>query len=378
MDDQNMIMANFSTWLDIDLTAIEHNVAMLRNLTGTPVMAVLKANAYGHGTIPVARAALRAGAQWLGVARLEEALELRAAQITCPILVMGYLPPERFPDAILEGVSITIWDSNQLGMVARSAGDTRAVAKIHLKVDTGMSRLGINPEHALSLAKEIVDARNVELEGIFTHFARADELDQDSAIDQETIFNQVTDNLSRAGIKPEFIHAANSAAALFQPGSRLSLIRPGISIYGLNPSAERSLPVDFRAALEWKAVLSQVRTLPPGRGVSYGHEYVTRGEEIIGTVPVGYADGFRRAGGNQVLVGGVQVPIVGRVCMDQVSVQLDQVPDAKAGDEVVIIGSQGDSRITAEQVADRWGTINYEVVCGLASRLPRIYYDASG
>jgi alanine racemase len=375
MDDQDMSITNFSTWLDIDLTAIEHNVAALRKLTGTPVMAVVKANAYGHGTIPVARAALRAGAQWLGVARLEEALELRAAQITCPILVMGYIPPERFPDAILEGVSITIWDSNQLVLVARSAGDTRTEAKIHLKVDTGMSRLGIGPEHAMSFAEEIVDTRNVEFEGIFTHYARADELNQGSAIDQESIFIQLIDNLAKTGIKPEFVHAANSAAALFQPNSRLSMIRTGIAIYGLHPSTERRLPDDFQAALEWKAVISQVRTLPPARGVSYGHEYITRGYERIGTVPVGYADGLRRApGGNQVLVGGVQVPIVGRVCMDQVSVQLDQVPDAKAGDEVVIIGSQGESRITAEQVAARWGTINYEVVCGLAARVPRIYH----
>jgi alanine racemase len=375
MDDQDMSNTNFSTWLDIDLTAIEHNVAALRKLTGTPVMAVVKANAYGHGTIPVARAALRAGAQWLGVARLEEALELRAAQITCPILVMGYIPPERFPDAILEGVSITIWDSNQLVLVARSAGDTRTEAKIHLKVDTGMSRLGIGPEHAMSFAEEIVDTRNVEFEGIFTHYARADELNQGSAIDQESIFIQLIDNLAKTGIKPEFVHAANSAAALFQPNSRLSMIRTGIAIYGLHPSTERRLPDDFQAALEWKAVISQVRTLPPARGVSYGHEYITRGYERIGTVPVGYADGLRRApGGNQVLVGGVQVPIVGRVCMDQVSVQLDQVPDAKAGDEVVIIGSQGESRITAEQVAARWGTINYEVVCGLAARVPRIYH----
>jgi alanine racemase len=375
MDDQDMSITNFSTWLDIDLTAIEHNVAALRKLTGTPVMAVVKANAYGHGTIPVARAALRAGAQWLGVARLEEALELRAAQITCPILVMGYIPPERFPDAILEGVSITIWDSNQLVLVARSAGDTRTEAKIHLKVDTGMSRLGIGPEHAMSFAEEIVDTRNLEFEGIFTHYARADELNQGSAIDQESIFIQLIDNLAKTGIKPEFVHAANSAAALFQPNSRLSMIRTGIAIYGLHPSTERRLPDDFQAALEWKAVISQVRTLPPARGVSYGHEYITRGYERIGTVPVGYADGLRRApGGNQVLVGGVQVPIVGRVCMDQVSVQLDQVPDAKAGDEVVIIGSQGESRITAEQVAARWGTINYEVVCGLAARVPRIYH----
>ncbi|MFN2263531.1 MAG: alanine racemase [Anaerolineales bacterium] len=370
-----MPITKYSTWINIDLTAIEHNVTRLRYLTGTPVMAVIKANGYGHGTVPVARAALRAGAQWLGVARLEEALELRADQITSPILVLGYTPPERFLEAILEGVSITIWGSKQLLSVARAAQDAHAKAKIHLKIDTGMSRLGIEPANALSFAQEIVNTRDVKFEGIFTHYARADELDQVSALEQESIFIQVLGDLARTGIRPEFVHAANSAAALFQPNSRFSLVRTGIAIYGLHPSAERHLPGDFQAALEWKAVLSQVRILPPASGVSYGHEYITRDYERIGTVPVGYADGLRRASGkNQVLVGGVLVPIVGRVCMDQVSVQLDQVPNAQAGDEVVIIGSQGESRITAEQVADRWGTINYEVVCGLSARVPRFYH----
>ncbi len=173
------------------------------------------------------------------------------------------------------------------------------------------------------------------------------------------------------------LHAANSAASLFQPDSRFDLVRPGIAIYGLHPSRERPLTDDFKAALSWKAVLSQVKTLPPGRGVSYGHTYVTQNDESIGTVPVGYADGYRRIAGNQVLVGGKRVPVIGRVCMDQVSVQLDEVPGAKAGDEVVLIGSQGDARISAEEVADRWGTINYEVVCGLAARVPRINYHSS-
>jgi alanine racemase len=365
--------SSYSTWLDIDLNAIQRNVSLLNELSRKPVMAVVKANAYGHGSVPVARAALRAGAAWLGVARLEEALELREARIKAPILVMGFTPSERVSDAISQGVSITVWDHAQVDFAVRAARESGRQLKVHLKVDTGMSRLGVASEDAVSLAVVIKEHQELEFEGIFTHYARADEVDQSSAIEQEGNFRQVLDTLAHKGIQPRLIHAANSAASLFMPESRFDLIRPGIAIYGLHPSSERSLPDGFQPALTWKAVLSQVKTLPPGRGVSYGHEYITQGVERIGTLPVGYADGFRRVSGNQVLVGGVRVPVVGRVCMDQVSLQLDGVPEAKAGDEVVLIGSQDGASISSEQVAARWGTINYEVVCGLTARVPRLY-----
>ena len=367
----------YSNWIEVDLTAIAQNVALFGKQSGVQVMAVVKANAYGHGIIPVAKAALRGGAAWLGVARVEEALDLRAAQINCSILVMGYSSAEYLREAVASDISITLWSRGQLESVSKLAGNLQIPAKVHLKVDTGMSRLGAAGRDALSLAAEINGADYVDFEGIFTHYARADELDQSSALEQERYFFEILNTLDSAGIKPSLVHAANSAASLFQPDSRFDLVRPGIAIYGLHPSRERPLTDDFLPALSWKAVLSQVKTLPPGRGVSYGHAYVTQNDERIGTVPVGYADGFRRVAGNQVLVGGKRVPVIGRVCMDQVSVQLDEVPGAEAGDEVVIIGSQGNARITAEQVADRWGTINYEVVCGLAARVPRIYLPAS-
>jgi len=263
--------------------------------------------------------------------------------------------------------------SPHLRAIQRSADRLGTPARVHLKVDTGMSRLGVGLEDAFSMAEEIAKSRSVIFEGIFTHYARADEQDNTSAMQQERDFRYLVDQLEMRGIKPLNVHAANSAASLAMPGSRFTLIRPGISIYGLHPSPAYPLAKEFRAALEWKAILSQVKVLPPGRGISYGHEYVTQSEERIGTIPVGYADGFRRLVGNQVLVGGTRVPVVGRVCMDQVAVQLDEVPGAQPGDEVVIIGSQGGSRISVEEVAARWGTINYEVVCGLAARVPRIY-----
>ena len=367
-----------STWVNIDLSIIENNVSLLARLSAVPVMAVVKANAYGHGIIPISRAALRGGAEWLAVARVEEALGLRAAQFKCPILVMGYIPAENYREALENDISITIWSVEQLKALAAVSRTIQGHIKVHLKIDTGMSRLGVSSNDALPLAVLINDTPDVILEGLFTHYARADELEQESAKEQESDFLNILDSINGAGIHPAWVHAANSAGSLYLPHSRFSLVRPGISIYGLHPSHERQLPPGFRAALEWKAVLSQVKILPPGRGVSYGHEYVTKGHERIGTIPVGYADGFRRTHGNQVLVGGKLVPVVGRVCMDQVSVQLDQVPGAQVGDEVVIIGAQGESSLTAEQVAARWGTINYEVVCGIAERVPRVYHPSSG
>jgi alanine racemase len=288
---------------------------------------------------------------------------------------MGYSPESNLREAVSSDISTAIWSRAQIESLSRLARKLQVPAKVHLKVDTGMSRLGAAGPEVLSLAKEIIDTEFVEFEGLFTHYARADETDQLSTKEQETEFLEILDKLSRFGIKPAYVHAANSAASFIRPDSRFSFIRPGISIYGLHPSRERSLPGDFRSALEWKAILSQVKVLPPGRGVSYGHEYFTQKNERIGTIPIGYADGFRRVGNNKVLVGGKIVPVIGRVCMDQVCVQLDELPDAKVGDEVVIIGTQGDARITAEQVADRWGTINYEVVCGLAARVPRVYLE---
>lgn len=362
-----------STWINVDLSSIENNISRLAAETNTPVMAVVKANAYGHGAIPIANAALKGGAQWLGVARVEEALKLRAENIHCSILVMGYAPPGSLREAIANNISLTIWNIEQLQLASKQASELNLKSKIHLKVDSGMSRLGVQLSGGLRLAEQIDRDKNIEFEGIFTHYARADEINKSSALSQERDFFDLLGQINSSGIEPKYVHAANSAASLYLPDSRFGLIRPGIAIYGLHPSSERLLPAGFQAALTWKAVLSQVKVLPPGRGVSYGHEYITQREERIGTLPIGYADGFRRVAGNQVLIGGKRVPIVGRVCMDQVCVQLDEVPGAQAGDEVVIIGSQGGESISAEEIAERWGTINYEVVCGLADRIPRIY-----
>jgi len=367
------LTGKYSNWLEIDRGAIEANVRQCLERTDVQVMAVVKANGYGHGIVPVARAAVRGGATWCGVARVEEAIELRRAGLDAPILVLGATPAGRVQEAIGERVSMAVWDVEHVEAAAAATNGTNERARLHLKVETGMGRLGIEPGEAAALAQRIAATPGVILEGVFTHFARADEADPAPTEAQERQFAQVLAALQAAGLRPGVVHAANSAASLTRPSAYFNLVRVGIAIYGLNPSPECPLPDGFRPALSWKAQLTQVRVTPPGRGVSYGHQYVTRGVERIGVAPVGYGDGYRRVPGNRVLVGGRAVEVVGRVCMDQIMVQLDGVPEARVGDEVVLVGEQGGRRITVDDLAARWGTFNYEVVCGLSARIPRVY-----
>lgn len=362
-----------STWVAVDLEAIKNNIRYFLDRSGVQVMAIVKANAYGHGAVQVAKAALEAGATWCGIARVDEALELRRAGLDCPLLLLGHAPETRYKEMVAHRVSMTVWDIAQIEDISAAASQLDQEAKLHLKVDTGMSRLGMNPEEVIDLFQKIGRLPKICIEGLFTHFARADESDPAPTDAQEELFHALVAKLDIAGVHIRLIHSANSAASLTRPRSYFNCVRIGIAMYGLHPSPECPLPSVFRPALTWKSVLSQVKTLPSGRGISYGHEYFTSGEERIGTVPVGYADGFRRVAGNQVLVGGHKVPVVGRVTMDQIMVQLDSVPNASAGDEVVLLGVQESKRITAEEIAKRWGTINYEVTCGIAHRVPRVY-----
>lgn len=363
----------YSTWVIIETDAISNNVRFIKEHTGTEVMAIVKANAYGHGAVPAALAALEGGATWCGIARFSEALELRQAGIDCPMLLLGYTPQEHLEEMISNQVSFTVWETGQIALLAEEAARVGQAARIHLNVDTGMSRIGVQTKEALDLARIAGNTPGIDYEGLYSHFARADERNPASADQQWERFQEVMGELDKNGLLPPVVHHANSAASLTRQETALSLIRFGIAMYGLHPSSQCPLPEAFRPALTWKSVLSQVKVLPPGRGVSYGHEYVTTGQERIGTIPVGYADGFRRITGNQVLVGGKRAPIIGRVTMDQVLVQLDGVPAAKAGDEVVLIGAQGEEKITAEDVAEIWGTINYEVTCAVGPRVPRLY-----
>ncbi|HSV86976.1 MAG TPA: alanine racemase [Levilinea sp.] len=365
-----------STWLDIDLGAIANNVAQLHQICGRPVIAVVKANGYGHGMVEAARAALKGGAAWLAVARLEEALVLRAAGISANILLMGYTPPERIVLAATENIRVTVYDAGVIEAYAAQLSAAGMTIHVHLKVDSGMGRLGIAPEDGAVFLRWLNEKRQLIVEGLFTHFARSDEPERPETHQQLERFCTLLRAVEESGMRPSIVHAANSAAALYFPESRFDMVRCGIAIYGLSPENEiDGLPAGFRPAATWKARLTSVKTLPPGSGIGYGHHYITRGSERIGVISAGYADGFRRRLGNFVLAGGQRVPVRGGVCMDQCMIALDSVPEAKIGDEVVLIGRQGNSRITAEEVGAEWSTINYEVVCGLANRLPRFYRE---
>lgn len=363
----------FSTWVEIDTDAIRNNTKLMRGYTDAEVMAIVKADGYGHGAVVAAQAALEGGAAWCGVARCNEAMELRQAGIDCPILHLGFTPEDHLEKMIENQVSLTAWSHRQLDFISKAAERAGEIAKVHLIVDTGMSRIGAQPEETLALARLAVNSPGIQYEGLYSHFAKADVRDPSSADIQWEKFQGVLTELDKEGLVPPLLHHANSAAGLTRPEASLSFVRSGVALYGMNPSPECTLPEGFRPALTWKSILSQVKTLPPGRGVSYGHLYVTQGNERIGTVPVGYADGYRLLEGNQVLVGGKRVPVVGRVTMDHVMVQLDEVPDAKAEDEVVLIGKQGDEVIRAGDIAKIWGTINYEVTCVIGPRVPRLY-----
>jgi len=370
-----MNTAAYSTWLEIDLAAIRQNVSELRRISAVPVMAIVKANGYGHGMQEAGRAALQGGASWLGVARIEEALGLRAAGITQPILVLGYTAAQRSAEALEQDIRLAVFDVDLAAAYASEAARLGRRLRVHAKIDSGMGRLGVFPEQGMAFVRRLMELPGLELEGLFTHFARADEPEAETTDWQLQRFQTLLSELEHAGLRPALVHAANSAAALYYPAARFDMVRSGIAIYGLDPSAEAPLPETFCPALTWKARLTGVKILPPRHGVGYAYRYTTRAEERIGTVAVGYADGLRRRLGNFALVHGQPVPLAGGVCMDQIMLQLDEIPTASAGDEVVLIGRQGQAVIRAEDLGREWNTVNYDVVCGLQARVPRIYLN---
>lgn len=368
-----MKIDNFGTWLEIDLATLERNYQILSHIINKPIMPVIKANAYGHGLKKVAENLEKAGASWLGVARIEEALDLREYGIQSRILVLGYTSPVRVPHAIKEKITLTVYDFDVARQYAQQARNLSEKVVVHAKIDTGMGRLGIQPEEAVQFIKYLNESPYIELEGLFTHFARADEPTVGDTANQLAVFNRLIQDIEGNTSLPQLLHASNSAGAILFPQSRFDLVRVGIALYGLPPSADVSLPDGIQPVLSWKTRLISKKLLPAGHGVSYGFRYYTQKEEWIGVIAVGYGDGLRRKPGNHVLICGKQAKIIGNVCMDQCMVQLDHIPEAEIGDEVVLIGEQAGQKITATDLGREWGTINYEVICGLASRLPRYY-----
>ncbi len=268
---------------------------------------------------------------------------------------------------------MTLYDRRVASLYDQAARIKAGKLRVHVKTDSGMGRLGVPATETQGFLDEMRGYQHLEVEGLFTHFARADEPEAPTTDEQLSKFHELLDSLTRNGIRPHIIHASNSAGALNFPAGRFDLVRCGISVYGLNPSPQTRLPLGFQRALAWKTRLTSVKVLPKGHGVSYGFHYYTPRKERIGVIAIGYADGFRRVEGNRVLIRGKFAEVVGAVCMDQCMVQLEEIPEAEVGDEVILIGVQDGGEISADDIAGTWQTINYEVICGLADRVPRFY-----
>ncbi len=369
-------------WAEIDLDALAHNVRAICQLVRprAAVMAVVKANAYGHGLEAVSRVALANGACALGVALLQEAVELREKGFREPIVVLGYTPECDAEEAVAYGISQTVFTLEAGLALAAAARRLGKRARLHVKIDTGMSRLGFLPNNAaLEQITSLASLPELELEGIYTHFATADERDKSFAEEQFARFCRFLEALAARGVRPRWRHCANSAAILDLPHTYLDLVRPGIALYGLYPSPDVGRRVELRPVMSLKARVAHVKEVPPGTGVSYGRTYVTKTWTRIATIPIGYADGYSRLLSNKaaVLIKGRRAPVIGRVCMDQLLADVTHIPGVVPGEEVVLLGRQGEEEVTADELAGYLGTINYEVVCMVSERVPRVYRGGS-
>jgi len=361
---------------EVDLGAIAHNVGVLRSMVAPSlVCAVVKADGYGHGAIAVSEAALDAGADWLAVALIEEAAVLRKAGITAPILLLSQPRLADLAAVVRYDLRVCIISPVAVELLANAAREQGKVVAVHMKVDTGMNRIGVAPADALALARDIVKRPELRLEGVFTHCAVADEPENPFTDVQLDRYDAVLAQLGEAGIFPSIRHSANSATAIAHPRGRYDLVRVGIAVYGIAPTPGLPGTPDLWPALSLRAETSMVKRVKAGDGGSYGLRHRFTHDTTVATVPIGYADGVpRRLGldGGEVLIGGKRRPIVGVVTMDQLMVDCGD-DHVDVGDEVVLIGSQGKETITAEEVAQHLDTIAYEVVCGIGPRVPRFY-----
>ena len=368
-------MAFDSTRVKIDLDAIAENMDAIREKAGVPVMAVVKADAYGHGAVQVARL-LQGKCAFFCVSSILEAMELRQAGLTTPILILGYTPVEAFPTAIREGIRPTIYRLEDAEALSEAAQLLELPARFHFAVDTGMSRIGFQVTEAdADICARIANLPGLYAEGLFSHFATADCADLSRAEAQAQRFAEFDEMLRVRGVKIPIRHLNNSAG-LMNFATPYEMVRSGIITYGMYPSDE----VDpgllaLRPALQWLSRVTHVKTLPAGREISYGGTYVTKSDTVVATIPVGYADGYRRnlSGKFYVLIRGQKAPILGRICMDQMMVDVTHIPGAAVGDQVTLVGSDGGETIAMEEISAQADSFNYEFVCGISRRVPRQY-----
>jgi alanine racemase len=362
----------YPIWLEINLSAIEHNTRQIRSQTNTALMAVVKANAYGMGAVEVSQAILTVGAEYLAVARGCEVMALRRAGIQAPTLLFG-VPVEGEIDALIaEQTTLTLTGYEALDYYTKRAEALQKKIKVHLKVDTGMGRFGVMAEEALELAHNALASGWLDLEGIYMHFPNIDTDPNDplNAL-QISRFKQALDALNQAGIQPRWVHTANSGAALGHPETRFNMVRLGSALVSIRPFYYLPFPPYLRRVLAWKTVLTSCRVMPEGWGISYGQTYHTGAGEVIGVIPAGYADGFRRSSKNEVLIDGQRLPVVGRVCADMAMIKLPH--RYPLGTEVVLLGQQGTQSIQIEDLSERWNTAQADVVANINPRVERIY-----
>ena len=372
--------------VEIDAAAITANVRRLRELAPSAgLMAVVKADGYGHGALVSARAAVAGGADWLGVAQLDEAVELRQAGVDAPMLTWLYAPGADFAGAVGAGIDVTVSSVAALGQVQDAAAALGTSARVQLKVDTGLSRNGAVGQDWADLVEAAARAESdesVDVVGVWSHFVYADEPQHPTVRAQQDRFEDALRDVERAGLRPQLRHLANSAATLTNPAVHYDLVRPGLAVYGLSPVPQLGGPTHFglREAMRVTARLAHLKRVPAGTGVSYGHQYVTDRETVLGLVPMGYADGIPRNATNAgpVLVGDRRSTVSGRVCMDQFVLDLGPDFAGSAGDPVVVFGREADGEPTAQDWATATGTINYEIVTRMSGRLPRVVVGGEG
>lgn len=365
-------------WAEIDLEAVRHNVRTLRAAARPALLcAVVKANGYGHGAAAVSRAALEAGADWLAVAQVDEAVVLRDAGIEAPMLLLSEPRHDEIDDAVATGARLTVYSSACVASIAKAVRATRGPAiPVHVKVETGMNRVGAAPADVLPLVRAIGELDEVVLEGVCTHCPVADEPDNPFTGQQMQRLDAVLDELRGAGIDPGIVHAANSAATLVHPATRRDMVRCGIAVYGIPPAPALEGLADLQPALTLASEVGFVHPVAAGERISYGHRHQFTRDTVVATVPIGYADGVFRSlplAGQEVLLRGRRCPMVGVVTMDQVMVDCGPGADVRIGERVVLLGEQGDESITPDEWAAKLGTISYEVVCAIGARVARHY-----
>ncbi len=366
-------------WIEIDLSALEDNYNFIRSKIKeeTKIAAVVKANAYGHGAVKVAKKLDQLGAEYFCVGSPDEGIELRNAGIKKPILVLAEVLETQFADILNGDLIQTAASLESLIALNKAAEEAGKIISVHLKIDTGMGRIGFLLKDLPKIYKKAKSLKNIKVEGVLSHLARADEEDKKFSYNQLQKFNSALEKIKNAGFKLPLLHIANSAAVIDLKETSLDLVRPGIMLYGLLPSNDLNKEADLKALLSFKTKVVQLRKLPAASTVSYGSTYKTEKDEKLAVLPIGYKDGYPRLLSNkgEVLIKGKRAPIRGRVCMGQTIVSVDHIADVEIGDEVVLIGKQGGEEISAAEIADLTGTINYEIVCNLSERLEKVYFD---